>query len=130
MRKKLFIFICDTYFSHDDRLGLRSLGLEYNEDFVDRGVGGVADIFSEPEECPWVSATHLLVFTGTFHGDANLAIDWAMKIKTINPSAEIYFRSMHVPSTDPVFTGNVSRQNVTKFHTIIQQFMEKARQSA
>ncbi len=129
-KKPLFVFVCDSYFDRDDETGLEALGLVKDETFDHAGAGGATNIFTEFRGTREVDAEHLLIFTGSFHGDVDDAVKYAKKVKEVNPNAKIYFRSSTESCDDPVFDGTLRKREKDRFHSIIREFMEAAHQAA
>lgn len=129
-RIPLFVFVCDSYFERKDVAELEPLGLIKDQNFEDAGAGGADNIFTEINGAREVDAEHLLIFTGSFHGDVDKTIAYAKKVKETNPNAKIYFRSSTEYCDDPIFDGTLRKRDKERFHGIIREFMEAARQPA
>lgn len=124
MPRKLFVYICDSYFGNSDMTRIAEMfGLEAHVSIDYAGAGGSSSImFGDPGERP-VDAEKLLVFTGSFHGDIEQGVAYAKQIKAENPKAKIYFRSALDRSDDPVFEKSI-RKDDELLEEIISEFLE------
>ena len=124
----LFVFVCDSHFEREDVAELRPLGLVEGQNFDWAGAGGADNIFAVYHDARQVDAEHLLVFTGSFHNSVDGAVGYATRVKEANPNAKIYFRSATATTADPIFDGVLRKHDKGRFHGIIREFMEAARQ--
>lgn len=126
----LFVFVCDPDFTLTEVHELRQFALIPGRNFRHSDTNSAYEIFDSTDGvCP-VNAKHLLVFVSSFSGDISAAIEFAEKIKGINPEAAVYFRGVTDDSVDSTFDGSVFRGNKERFHGIIRQFVTRARQPA
>jgi hypothetical protein len=123
--KKLFVFICDSYFDPTDAQEFEAAtGLIRRETYDFAGAGG-SDIIMCPDETSVrpIDAEHFLLFTGTFHGSMEKAVAYAKQVKEINPNATIYFRSASDESRDPVFVTSIDKDPET-LASIVTEFVK------
>lgn len=102
-----FLYIVDSYLDSDIHLELSRAGFVRDTDYSDSGAGGAYNLLHSPE---WISATKLLVFTGSFHGSTDKAIEFALAVKKANPEAQIIFRSATEKSEHPVFNKSIEKE--------------------